>query len=244
LHGLPATIGIAAWKTGLLPSMDVYVIACWMGYLAVAIARFWSGYAGYAPEQLRRFIVLFMLVLGAIVGLRVVMSIQAAGGMSFRDSPAYLLVLGAVLLLTFQLLFTSLHYPGLLTAPGAYVKYAHAGTPAAAPGDLEQRFSRLMQDGKPYLNPDITLGELAVMLDVPARQVSQLINAQFAMNVPAYLNQCRVREAARILLETPDKPIKVVMFEAGFTSKTIFNREFQRNMGVNPSAFRRGERPN
>jgi AraC-like DNA-binding protein len=75
---------------------------------------------------------------------------------------------------------------------------------------------------------------------VPARQVSQLVNARFKTNVSAFINQHRVQEAARLLCEEPDKPIKVVMFESGFKSKSIFNREFQRRMGKSPSEHRAG----
>ena len=58
------------------------------------------------------------------------------------------------------------------------------------------------------------------------------------MNVPACLNKCRIEEAVRILLESPEKPVKMVMFVAGFISKNLFHREFQRNMGISPTGFR------
>ena len=39
-HVLPALVGIAAWKSGLLSSMDVYAILCWGAYLAATTYYF------------------------------------------------------------------------------------------------------------------------------------------------------------------------------------------------------------
>ena len=238
-HALPAVLGLAAWRLGLLSTMDAYVIACWTLYLAAAMFFFMRDYAGYEPVTLRRFIILLMVVLGAITILRVVMALQASSNGSFREGVPYLLVLVATFLVTCQLLFISLRYPNLLSAAGSHVKYAQSSVDAADLNVLERNFADLLRDHKPYLNPGITLSELSEMLGVRPRQVSQLVNARYGMNVSAYLNQCRVREAARLLADEPGKPIKVVMFEAGFTLKSIFNREFQRHFGQSPSEFRR-----
>ncbi len=238
-HALPAMIGLTAWKIGALSSMDLYVIGCWTIYLAAAALYFGLAYADYAPAKLRQFIILVLVVLVAITILRVVMAAEAMTGIPFRSGLAYVAVLVAVFLVTCQLLFTSLHYPNLLTTPASHIKYARSSLDAAALGGLEQRFRQLFEEQKPYLNSDLTLAELSVMLDASERQLSQFVNARFGMNIPAYMNQCRVRHAAASLTATRDKPIKIVMFEAGFTSKNIFNLEFQRNMGVSPTIYRR-----
>ncbi len=68
--------------------------------------------------------------------------------------------------------------------------------------------------------------------------MSQLINARYGMNVAAYMNFWRARTAARLLVESPEKPIKIVMHEAGFRSKSIFNREFQRHFAKSPGEYR------
>jgi AraC-like DNA-binding protein len=40
-------------------------------------------------------------------------------------------------------------------------------------------------------------------------------------------------------IDAQEKAIKAVMFASGFKSKSIFNREFQRCLGVSPTEFRR-----
>ncbi len=238
IHIAPAVFGLTLWKLGLLPSMDAYVIACWMLYMTAAVFFFVRDYAAYEPVTLRRFIILLMIVFGVTIALRVVMAYQAAANISFYEGLPYLIVLAATFLVSSQLLFTSLRYPNMLCAAGSYVKYAQSGIDTADLNALGKNFVDLIRDRKPYLNPNITLSELSQMLGVRTRLLSQLVNARYGMNVSAYMNQCRVREAAKLLGEAPEKPIKVVMFEAGFTSKSIFNREFLRQIGVSPSAFR------
>jgi AraC-like DNA-binding protein len=241
-HALPALVGLALWRTGTLNSMDIYVIGCWSAYLAAAIIRFIRRRDSYAPQSLRRFILLLMAALVAITALRIVIAVHAGAGAPFLSGTAYLFVLAAVFLVTCQLLFTSLHHPNLLTSPGSHIKYGRSALDAAEVAGLEQRFDTLFRDRKPYLQSDLTLDELSTMLDVSARQFSQFINSRFGTNVPAYLNQCRAHHAALLLVEQPDKPVKVVLFEAGFTSKNVFNREFQRNFGASPTAYRNAQR--
>ena len=237
-HALPAVLGFAAWKASLLSSMDFYVIGCWTAYLVSAVFFFVRDRSAYAPAGLRRFIVGLLSVLAAILALRVVMSLEAARGKPFLEGVPYLLVLGGTFLVAGQLLFVSLRHPGLLSVPGSHVKYVRSSADAAELKALEQRFETLFRDRRPYLNPDLTLGELAILLDAPSRQVSQFVNARFGMNLAAYINQCRVRDSAQLLLSAPGMPIKIVMFECGFKSKSIFNREFQRCLGTSPSQYR------
>jgi AraC-like DNA-binding protein len=242
VHALPAIIGFTAWGCAWLASMDIYVIACWALYLGASIIVVARNYDRYAPAALKGFVGLLLLIVAAIIVLRVIIVLQAGKGSDFLEGTPYVLVLTTVLLLTSWLLFLSLHYPNLLTAPSSYIKYARSGLPAEDAQCLDQRFAQLIDEQRPWLNPSLSVAELALMIGVPARQLSQYVNSRFLMNVPAYLNRCRVQEAARILRESPEKPIKVVMFEAGFASKNLFHREFQRNMGRSPTAFRESAR--
>jgi AraC-like DNA-binding protein len=63
------------------------------------------------------------------------------------------------------------------------------------------------------------------------------------MGIPpiAYLNRYRVRRACA-LLEAGSMSITDVAMSTGFSDSAYFARVFQREMGVSPSAYRRGER--
>jgi len=56
-----------------------------------------------------------------------------------------------------------------------------------------------------------------------------------------YLRRYRIRQA-RALLEAGDKSITEVALEVGFSGSNYFARVFRREVGVSPSAYRRGER--
>lgn len=88
-----------------------------------------------------------------------------------------------------------------------------------------------------YRNESLTLDQIARRIRMPARQVSIAVNSLRAMNVPQYVNTFRIRDACRIL-ETTDMPVTSIVFEVGFTTKSNFNREFQRVTGLTPSDWR------
>ncbi|QIB33353.1 helix-turn-helix domain-containing protein [Ancylobacter pratisalsi] len=114
----------------------------------------------------------------------------------------------------------------------------------AAPGEHAEQdaailaaLETLMGAGRLFADVDLNLGRLARRLGLPARRVSQAINRAHAVSVSHYVNGFRVREAQR-LLETGDLPVTRIMFEAGFLTKSNFNREFRRVTGMSPSQWR------
>lgn len=97
---------------------------------------------------------------------------------------------------------------------------------------------RLMAQGV-FRDPDLTLQRIARKLAVPQREVSRAVNDYAGVNLSQYVNRFRV-EAACVALRQTDHPVTQVMFEAGFVTKSNFNKEFARITGVSPSAWRRG----
>jgi len=238
LHALPAVLGTAVWKAGLLYSMDVYVNFCWFGYLAATATVLIRQFRAYAPSARQRFLVLLMGALSAVWLLRLVIVARATIEPSFREGLPYLFILTAIFATTCLILLTALRHPDLLSVPGSHVKYGSLPADDAELDRLNERLSATLSGARPFLDPDFSLAELSVLLGATERQVSQLINARHGMNVAAYINRHRVEFAAKLLLGS-EKPIKAVPFEAGFRSKSVFNREFQRRFGMSPTAYRR-----
>lgn len=89
-----------------------------------------------------------------------------------------------------------------------------------------------------YRDEDLSLDRLARRTLIPSRQISLVINNLRALNVPQYVNTFRVIEACERLKKT-DAPITEIIYDVGFTTKSNFNREFQRVVGVSPSVWRR-----
>ncbi|RYZ96276.1 MAG: helix-turn-helix domain-containing protein, partial [Moraxellaceae bacterium] len=96
-----------------------------------------------------------------------------------------------------------------------------------------------MESSKVFLDPEITLEQLAERVGLPPRQVSNIINRHFKKNFYEYVNYYRV-EQAKFLLAQTQNPISMldVMADAGFNSKSAFNRYFKKFVSMTPTEFR------
>ncbi|WP_380179903.1 helix-turn-helix domain-containing protein [Kalamiella sp. sgz302252] len=94
-----------------------------------------------------------------------------------------------------------------------------------------------------YLDANLTLNLLARKSGVPARQISNAVNTARGCNVSQWINGFRIKRAQNLLLTT-NKPITEIMLEAGFLTKSNFNREFLRLSGMAPGAFRQAAADN
>lgn len=93
---------------------------------------------------------------------------------------------------------------------------------------------------KPYLNPDLTLPQLAVELGISSHLLSQVINEHFKLNFFDFVNQYRV-EAFKELIGNPkydNFSLLGIAFECGFNSKSAFNRVFKKSTGLTPSQYK------
>lgn len=102
--------------------------------------------------------------------------------------------------------------------------------------DLMQRLNRLIADDELYLNPGLTLAQLARRLHVPAKQLSAAINRATGENVSRYINGFRVQRACQRLSDGDS--VTEAMLASGFNTKSNFNREFLRITGSTPSDWR------
>jgi AraC-like DNA-binding protein len=98
-----------------------------------------------------------------------------------------------------------------------------------------------MDSKKVYLDSELTLQSLAAMMHCSTHHLSQVINEQFGITYPEYINRHRI-EAARHILADPkfhEEKILGVAFEVGYNNKTTFNMVFKRITGFTPSEYRK-----
>ncbi|WP_420573117.1 helix-turn-helix domain-containing protein [Kordia sp.] len=94
---------------------------------------------------------------------------------------------------------------------------------------------------KLYINPLISLSTAATHFGLSEGYISQLINKHTNTNFSTYINNLRIAEAKRILIDPnyKDYTIVSIALEAGFNSKSVFYNAFKKNTGVSPSAYRK-----
>jgi AraC-like DNA-binding protein len=105
---------------------------------------------------------------------------------------------------------------------------------------LKPKLVELMQTQKPYLNSELGLSDLAMMLQLNTYELSYLINAGFENNFYGFVNSYRVEESKTLLNSPKHQHLSMIgiAFEAGFNSKTAFNTAFKKMTGLSPSEFK------
>jgi AraC-like DNA-binding protein len=90
-----------------------------------------------------------------------------------------------------------------------------------------------------FQDPDLTLKDLAVKLNVNSNRLSFAINTTCDSSFRTFLNSRRIDFFInRIRLEDHRKfSILDIAFDAGFSSKSTFNRVFKNTYGITPSKF-------
>lgn len=114
---------------------------------------------------------------------------------------------------------------------------------AVSDEDIEtaKKIEILLTRDKVYHEPAYNRVSLAKELGVSESAISRVINSHFGKSLPQLLNELRVADAKRLLLET-EAPIKTVAEEVGFNSIASFNRAFKEIEGHSPGQFRENKK--
>jgi AraC-like DNA-binding protein len=100
------------------------------------------------------------------------------------------------------------------------------------------RATAALDEGELYRNENLSLAKLARKAGLPARDLSSALNRATGLNVSQFVNNRRIAEACRLLEET-SQSATAIMFDAGFSTKSNFNREFRRVTGMSPRQWRK-----
>ncbi len=112
---------------------------------------------------------------------------------------------------------------------------------------LLDKIDEVMERDKLYLNPVLSVYDLADSVHVSRHKISQLLNNDLSMNFYQYVNQYRLKEVCRRLEEDVDNKYNILdhAFDSGFNSKSSFNNLFKTHYGQTPSQYRKSiKRPN
>lgn len=103
-----------------------------------------------------------------------------------------------------------------------------------------QRLDAHLRERQAYAEFGLSLATTARRLSVSAKQLSAAVNRVHGRGFRTLLNDYKVEAAARLLADPrmAERPITEIMFDAGFQTKSNFNKEFVLRKGVSPSQFR------
>ena len=118
-------------------------------------------------------------------------------------------------------------------------KYKQALFEKAELDNYKLQLEHIMVEETPYLEPGLSLRDLAEMINLPPNHMSQLLNEGFDKNFAEFVNTYRI-ETFKTKVADPTLrhlTILALAYESGFNSKTVFNTFFKKMTGKTPKAF-------
>jgi len=105
--------------------------------------------------------------------------------------------------------------------------------------ELKDLLLKGMEEEKLYLDPSLTINSLAKELNTNGKYLSQLINNEFNKSFVVFINEYRIEEVKKMLLDRQNNILSIegIGYEAGFKSKSAFNVAFKKYTGETPSVF-------
>lgn len=195
----------------------------------------------YEPQT--NFLSKFLIITGICLLVWAALLLISFGGLEMLERQArpyiWLLLTLIILFITYYGMIAPQVLQLLPVERQGVKKYTQSKLSASDLDRLKVELDNLMLEKKPYLNSKLLKGELAEMLGVNNPELARLLNENIGMNFFEYVNYYRIKEF--VALAKTEKALQLTFFglaqEAGFHSKTTFNKSFKKLMGTSPSAY-------
>jgi len=105
--------------------------------------------------------------------------------------------------------------------------------------EVVDNLDQILKTNKVYLNPNLSLQELAKSLEVSDATLSHVINTHYQKNFRSFIKQLRVEEVKKRLLDGSLGTLSLLGLakECGFNSEASFYRIFKAETGLTPKQF-------
>ena len=104
---------------------------------------------------------------------------------------------------------------------------------------IYEKIVTAMENHKLYLSPGFCVSKLAIITGENPSYISEAIKRYSGCNFLSFVNKYRVMEAKKMISDPAYSHYSLVSIgmEAGFNSKSTFNRVFKKEMGITPSEY-------
>lgn len=125
-------------------------------------------------------------------------------------------------------------------------KYKKSGLKEEEAEQMYNELLKVMKEEQPFLNSQLSILDLANMLNVSTHNLSQVLNEKFGQSFYDFVNSYRVKEfKKRIQLpEHQHYTLLALALDCGFNSKASFNRIFKKFTDQTPSEYFKNIEPN
>lgn len=200
----------------------------------------------YSSNTIATYNWLFQLILftAVLYGFAIVKNgLKFFGTLAFFEISHNVIVISVLIFVCWYVL-KALKYPQLFSGVNSKIQlttdFVQKPNKTQNKKEIEQ-LSTFMAAHKPYLNPSLTLRNLAEEIKMNPRELSVLINQNLNQHFFDFVNGYRIEEAKSILKNPAKKEFTVleILYEVGFNSKSSFNTAFKKYTGLTPTQFRK-----
>jgi AraC-like DNA-binding protein len=105
---------------------------------------------------------------------------------------------------------------------------------------IVRKLNKSMKQEKLYLEPSLSVEDLAKKLSISVKHLSQAIHVGLNQNFYDYINSHRIEEATQLLRDDryQNRTFLAVAYDVGFNSKSVFNAAFKKHTGKTPREFK------
>ncbi|MGH1388195.1 helix-turn-helix domain-containing protein [Kordia sp.] len=105
--------------------------------------------------------------------------------------------------------------------------------------ELQKQLEHFMTSEKLFINPNLTLFDVASKLNTHPKKVSNIINKGFKMNFNDFVNSYRTQEVIKKVISNENniKTLLGIALDSGFNSKSTFNRAFKKHTKKTPKEY-------
>lgn len=105
---------------------------------------------------------------------------------------------------------------------------------------MKEAIQNVMDNSLEYCSLDFNLDKMSALVNSRSKYVSQVINECYGKNFNAYINEYRIKEACRRLIDVENYgsfTIAAISEGVGFKSNANFNLIFKKMTGITPSMY-------
>ena len=121
-----------------------------------------------------------------------------------------------------------------------FIKYRKTGLSDALSMEMKEKLLHLMETRRPYVDNDLRLDDLSLMMKLSRNHTSQIINEHFNLSFFDFINQYRIKDAKNLLLQNKEdnRTITQIAYDVGFNNRASFYKAFKKfSEGGSPSEY-------
>ncbi|WP_298762717.1 AraC family transcriptional regulator [uncultured Polaribacter sp.] len=185
-----------------------------------------------------------LLFIGVLYSLALIKNLFKYFGDSDYFQISEIILSGVTLYFVCWYVLKILKYPNLFKGVNSKIELIKNLDQQQNQGENQEEINQLstfMVAHKPYLNPSLSIRNLAEEIQMNPRDLSVLINQNLNQHFFDFVNEYRIEEAKEMLKNPAKKEFTVleILYEVGFNSKSSFNTAFKKHTGLTPTQFRK-----